>query len=229
MTRITGIALILMATLSAAAYGADDRVFVFAQSDRLEYVESESGVVWDLQGWVGTDYHKLWLKAEGSTEDGATESSELQALYSLAHTPFFDLQLGVRQDFQPSSRTHLVLGIQGLAPQWFEVDAALFLDDNGEVSARFEVEYDLLLTQRLVMQPRIEATLSFDDIPELPIGSGLTETDLSVRLRYEFRRKFAPYIGLRWERLYGATADFAQTAGVDDNEVSLVLGLQGWF
>lgn len=229
MTRATGIALIVMVMATTAANSADDRVFVFAQSDRLEYVVGESNTVWDLQGWAGTDYHKLWLKAEGSSSDGDTEDSELQVLYSLAHTPFFDLQIGVRQDFQPLSRTHLALGIQGLAPQWFEIDGVLFIDDDGEVSARFEVEYDLLLTQRLVLQPRFEATLSLDDVPDVGIGSGLVETDLGVRLRYEFHRKFAPYIGLRWERLYGATADFAQIAGEDDDDVSFVVGLQGWF
>ena len=229
MTFRTAVAVAFITVTPIAALAADDRVFAFAQSDRLEYVSSDGGAVWDLQGWVGTDYHKLWVKAEGHTDDSVTEDSELQALYSLAHTPFFDLQVGLRQDFQPASRTHLVVGIQGLAPQWFEVDAALFVDERGKVSARLEVEYDLLLTQRLVLQPRIEANLAFNSVPNLGIGSGLVDTDVGLRLRYELHRKFAPYVGVRWERLNGSTADFAAAVGEDDDDVSFVFGLQGWF
>lgn len=214
----------------AQALAADDDVFTFVQSDRLEYAEASAEVVWDLQGWVGTDYHKLWLKAEGERDSDATEESELQVLYSRAHTPFFDLQIGLRQDFEPSpSRSHLVIGLQGLAPQWFEVDAALFLSDDGDLSARLEAEYDWLLTQRLVLQPRLEVELSADAVPRIGVGSGLVETELGLRLRYEIHRKFAPYVGVSWERRYGDSRDFAREAGEDADSVSLIAGLRLWF
>lgn len=220
----------LAAAAAPLAHAADDDLFTFVQSDRLEYVDDGGGVLWDIQGWAGTDYHKLWAKAEGERFDGVTENNELQLLYSRAHTPFFDLQVGLRHDAATGpSRTHLVVGLQGLAPQWFEVDGALFLSEDGDWSGRLEAEYDLLLTQRLVLQPRLELEFALQDAPEFGVGSGLTETDLSLRLRYELHRKFAPYVGVAWERLYGGTARAAQVAGNDDDVVSLVAGLRLWF
>lgn len=207
------------------AFGADDDVYYFLQADRAEYAESEDAFVWDLQGWVGDDYRKAWLKAEGELGDSDVEESELQILYSRALTPFFDWQAGLRIDTDPASRAHLVVGLQGLAPQWFEIDSALFVSEYGDLSARLETEYDLLLTQRLVLQPRLEIEVSASDVPEFGIGSGLTHTELGLRLRYEFHRKVAPYIGVNWTRLYGETADLAG----DDDDVTLLLGLRLWY
>lgn len=213
---------------STTAIGADDDVFTFAQADRLEQAVDEDATIWDIQGWIGNDLHKLWVKAEGERED-TTDESELQLLYSRAWTPFFDWQVGIRHDFQPESRTQLAVGLQGLAPQWFEIDSALFLSEEGDVSARIEVEYDLLITQRLVLQPRLEAEVSASDVPESGIGRGLAHTELGLRLRYEWHRKFAPYVGINWTKLYGDTADFATTAGGDDDEVSVLLGVRLWY
>ena len=210
------------------ALAADDDTFAFVQADRLEQLLEEDETVWDIQGWIGDDLHKLWVKAEGERED-STDESELQLLYSRAWTPFFDWQVGLRHDFQPESRIQLAVGLQGLAPQWFEIDSALFLSDEGDLSARVEVEYDLLLTQRLVLQPRLEVELSASDVPEIGIGSGLAQTELGLRLRYEWHRKFAPYLGLNWTRLYGNTADFAVAAGGDDSDVSALIGVRLWY
>ncbi len=222
-TILAALPILLMAH---AAGAADDDLYSFVQADRLEYADA---LVWDLQGWIGDDYHKLWAKAEGEYDDDV-EENELQLLYSRAFSPFFDWQVGLRRDFRPTpSRTQLVLGIQGLAPQWFEIDAAAFVSEDGDVSARFEAEYDLLLTQRLVLQPRLEVEVAFSDVPELGTGSGLNSTDLGIRLRYEFSRKFAPYVGVSWIRLYGDTADLARVAGADDNEVSALVGIRAWF
>ena len=223
---VAGIASVLAQT----ARGADDDVQYFFQAERLEYLEAADALVWDLQGAVGDDYRKLWVKAEGEHAGGDSEENELQALYSRAFTPFFDWQIGLRHDFDPApSRTHLVLGIQGLAPQWFEVDATAFVSEDGDISARLEAEYDLLLTQRLVLQPRLEIKIAANDVPELGLGSGITATDVDLRLRYEVHRKFAPYIGVAWHKLYGDTADLARAADEDDDEVSLVLGVSAWF
>jgi copper resistance protein B len=209
-----------------AALAADDDIYAFLQADRFEYAESPDAYIWDLQGWVGDDYRKFWFKSEGEYEDGSTAGNEIQLLYSRAWTPFFDWQLGLRYDVDPTpSRAHLVIGMQGLAPQWFEVDAAVFLSEDGDFSARLEAEYDLLLTQRLVLQPRLELELSASDLPELGIGSGITSSELGLRLRYEFHRKFAPYLGVNWTKLYGGTADYAD----DDDDVSAIIGLRLWY
>ena len=213
-----------------ASFAADDDIYTFIQADRLEYAESGEEVVWDLQGWVGDDYRKLWVKSEGELADGSIEENEIQLLYSRAWTAFFDWQAGLRHDTDPGpSRSSLVLGIQGLAPQWFEIDAAMFLNEDGDLSARLEAEYDLLLTQRLVFQPRFEIEAAAGSVPELGIGSGLGSTELGVRIRYEFSRKFAPYIGVNWTRLYGETADFATAAGGSDSDTSAIIGLRLWY
>ena len=213
--------------LTDTARGEDDKWFTFLQSDRLEYADESRALVWDLQGWLGDDYRKLWLKAEGERASGMTEESEIQLLYSRAMSPFFDWQSGIRYDTEPGV-THLVTGLQGLAPQWFEIDLAAFLSEDGDLSARIELEYDWLLTQRLVLQPRLEAELAASNIPELGVGRGLVSHELGLRLRYEVHRKFAPYIGLAWHRIHGRTADMR--AGMDDDaaDLTFLVGLRLW-
>ena len=206
--RILFRGLIVFLLAGSPAFAADDEILVYAIADRFEYVSESSELVWDGQGWIGGDYNKLWLKIEGNDDHG-----ELQALFSRAVSPFFDLQIGLRHDFDPRpSRTHAVIGVQGIAPYWFEIDAAAFISDEGDVSARFEVEYDLLLTQRLILQPRFELNAGFGSVDELGLGSGVRDTDLSLRLRYEVRRKIAPYIGVQWNKSYGDTADVRRIA-----------------
>ena len=125
----------------------------FFLADRVEASSSDDDFLWDVQGWVGNDYHRLWLKSEGDRHE-----TGIQALYSRAVSPFFDLQLGFRHDFEPQpARSHVVIGVQGLAPHWFEIDAAAFISDEGVVSAKLEAEYDMRLTQRLILQPRVES------------------------------------------------------------------------
>lgn len=221
---------VAIASLSTPAHTADDDLYHFLQADRFEHALSEENFVWDVQGWVGDDYRKLWFKSEGSYEDGSTDEGEVQILYSRAWTPFFDWQVGVRHDFEPTpTRHHLVIGAQGLAPQWFEIDSALFLSDAGDLSARIEAEYDLLLTQRLVLQPRLEVEVAASAVPELGFGSGVTEAEFGLRLRYEWRRKVAPYIGVEWHRYFGETAEFVRDAGVDSEETRFIIGLRLWY
>ena len=212
------------------ALAADDDIYTFAQADRFEYAESEDEFVWDLQGWVGDDYRKLWIKTEGKRESGSNKDSEIQLLYSRAWSPFFDWQFGARFDQAPSpTRSYVVLGTQGLAPQWFEIDAAVFLSDEGEISARLDAEYDLLLTQRLVLQPRLEWEVSGSNVPERGIGRGTMKTEFGLRLRYEWHRKFAPYIGVNWSRLGGDTADLARAVGEDVEHTRFIVGLRLWY
>lgn len=202
--------------------------------DRLEarMKGGKDDYLWDAQGWYGGDLNRLWVKTEGEGQFGSDpEQAELQALWSRAINPWFDLQAGMRQDFLPDGldRSHAVIGIQGLAPYFFEVDTAAFFSDKGDLTARFEGEYDQLLTQKLILQPRIEVNFSAQDIPELEIGSGVTSVETGIRLRYEFHPEFAPYVGIGYERLIGDTADYARAANEDLGGWRALAGLRTWF
>lgn len=189
------------------------------------------GYRWDGEAFVGGDIDRLWLKSEG---EGAfregIESAEVQALYSRAVGPYFNLQAGVRHDFQPGpSRTYATLGFEGLAPYMFEVEGALFLSDQGDLLGRLEGYYDQRITQRLILQPRVELNLSAQDVPAYRIGTGLTDAELGLRLRYEISRQFAPYVGLSYEAKTGRSADFARADGKDPTTTSFVAGVRFWF
>ena len=201
--------------------------------DQLEasFGDGEEGYALDAQGWTGGDINRFWWKSEVEGDfDGEVEEAEIQALYSRAFRPFFDFQTGLRQTYRPEGdRTDLVVGVQGLAPYWFEVDAAAFLSNKGELTARAEAEYDQRITNRWIVQPRAEVVLSAEDIPELRIGSGLTSLQIGARLRYEFRKEFAPYVGLEWTKSFGNTADFLEADGRSSEDTRLVVGIRTWF
>lgn len=202
------------------------------QADRAEYRvrEGEDGYLWDLQGYYGGDLDKFWFKSEGEGSFGQEiESAEVQALYSRAIGPFFDFQAGVRQDFAPVDRTYAVIGVQGLAPYLFEADAAAFLSDQGDLTARIEAELDQRITQRLILQPRAEVNLSAQDIPELGIGAGLDSVEAGVRLRYELARELAPYLGIEQEWKVAQSADYARADGDDPSVTNYVIGVRFWF
>ena len=207
------------------------KVFWF-QGDRAEYRAREGGdgYLWDIQGYYGGDLDKFWFKSEGEGTFGeGLESAEIQALWSHAIGPWWDLQAGVRQDLTGPERTHAVLGVQGLAPYMFEVDAAAFLSTKGDLTARVEAELDQRITQRLILQPRAEVNLSAQDIPELGVGAGLDSVELGLRLRYEFVREFAPYVGVEQEWKVGQSADYARLAGEDPSVTNYVVGVRFWF
>jgi copper resistance protein B len=202
------------------------------QGDRLEYRArgGEDGYLWDVQGYYGGDIDKFWFKSEGEGSFGEPiESAEVQALYSRAIAPFFDLQAGIRQDLTGPDRTHAVVGVQGLMPYMFEVDAAAFLSNKGDLTARIEAEYDQRITQRLTLQPRAEVNLSAQDIPELGVGSGIDNLELGLRLRYEIAREFAPYVGIEQEWKLGGSRDFARIAGENASITNYVVGIRFWF
>ena len=206
----------------------------FLQADRFEYRTNEGDpqLLWDAQGWYGGDRNKLWLKSEGeySIDSDEFENAEIQALWSRAFTRYFDVQAGIRHDFAPGDdRTFAVVGVQGLAPYWFEVDVAAFVSEDGDISARIELEYELLLTQRLILQPRAEINFAVQSVPESTVGSGLSTAEIGLRLRYEIKRQFAPYVGISWERAVAETADFVRADGEDPSRISFVAGLRFWF
>ncbi len=189
------------------------------------------GFRWDGEGWIGGDINRLTIKTEGEGAFGeGFDDAEIQALYSRAIGPYFNLQAGVRYDFKPNpSRVYATVGFEGLAPYWFDVEGALFLSNKGDVLARLEGYYDQRITQRVILQPRAELNFAAQDVRENGIGSGLSDVELGLRLRYEIEREFAPYMGVSWERKLGNTARFARAAGEDSGGFSLVFGIRGWF
>lgn len=189
------------------------------------------GYRWDGEAWLGWDINRLVLKSEGEgTLRRGVDSAELQALYNHAIGPYFNLQAGLRHDFAPSpTRTYATIGVEGLAPYMSEVEAALFLSTKGELLARAEGWYDEHITQRLILQPRVELNFAAQDIPEDRIGAGLTDAELGLRLRYEILREFAPYVGVSYQAQAGRTATFARRAGEDTRSTALVLGIRTWF
>ncbi len=205
------------------------RVLIDQLEARIQ--SGRDGYAWDAQAWYGGAVNRLWIKTEGEgTFGGSPEQAEIQALWSRAIDPWFNLQGGIRYDFRPApERGYLVLGIQGLAPYWFEIDGSVFLSEKGDLSARFEGEYDQRISQRLILQPRIDLDFSLQDIPELGVGSGLSSAEAGLRLRYEFVPEFAPYIGVHYGRAFGDTARFHRAAGEDVGGWSLLVGVRTWF
>lgn len=185
---------------------------------------------WDIKGWVGGDIDRLWLRSEGERSAGRTESAEAQALWGRAISPWWDLVGGVRQDFKPgASQTWAAFGLQGMALYNFEAEATLFVGESGHTAARLEGDYDILLTNRLILQPTAELNFYAQNDPQRGIGSGLSESELGLRLRYEIRREFAPYVGVSWNRAYGQTAQYARDEGEDVNQLHWVVGVRLWF
>jgi copper resistance protein B len=186
---------------------------------------------WDGEAWFGGDINRLTVKTEGEGEFGrGVEDAEIQALYSRAVGPYFNLQAGIRYDLKPNpSRTYATIGFEGLAPYWFDVEGALFLSDKGDVLGRLEGYYDQRITQRLILQPRAELNFAAQDVPENGIGSGLSDIELGLRLRYEIKREFAPYIGVSYDRRLGDSARFSRAEGEDVGGPSFVVGVRTWF
>lgn len=212
----------------------DNAVYSFTLIELFEYRFSNEGrdeLGWDAQGWIGNDDHKFWWRAEGDAIfDGVEEgSADLQALYAMPLSAFWYLQVGVRyeQAWEPGSsdeRFSAVLGIQGLAPYKFDLEPTLYLTDDGDVMAQLTASYDLYITQRLVLQPRVELSASAQDIPESGLGAGVHSADFDLRLRYEIIREIAPYIGVRYSMLFGETADIALRNGDEDHDLLFIVG-----
>jgi len=215
----------------------DEIVFSKIIADQFEYRNNDANntLRWDIQGWRGTDYKKFWVKLEGEDETNSSAGDlELQTLYSRSVAAFWDFQIGARYDRVYSSdstnnRFFAVIGFQGLAPYWFDVEPALFVSNDGDVSARITATYDLLFTQRLILQPRFEINVAASEVREVGIGRGLNDVQAGLRLRYEIRREIAPYIGLSWTNQFGDTADFVRANGEDIDNFAIVAGIRLWF
>ncbi len=211
----------------------DNRIFAHVLLDEFEGRFGGDGgdFRWDGQGWIGTDYDKLWIKTEGFRRaNGEVDDGRHEFLYDRAITTHFDLQAGLRSDIDSRSTRHWgAVGIQGLAPLFFDIEATAYVSDQGHFAARFKGSYDLLITQRLVLQPEAELNLYSKADPARLVGAGFSDLDLGLRLRYEITRKFAPYIGVSYENKFGQTASLARRAGESTNGVRLLLGVRMWF
>lgn len=210
----------------------DSAINSFFLLDQLEYQDADEGstLAWDASGWVGGDINRVWFRSEGERTNGVTEDAELQLLYGRSIGPWWDVVAGVRQDFKPESpQTWAAFGVQGMALYAFEAEATAFVGENGQTAARLEGDYDILLTNRLILQPTAEVNFYGKNDPERGVGSGLANTELGLRLRYEIVRQFAPYIGVSWSRSYGNTADLARDEGEDVDEARFVAGIRMWF
>ena len=184
---------------------------------------------WDLDGWIGTDENKLWLKSEGEHVDGHLEETEFWALYSRNISTFWDAQAGIRYDTKPENTAYLALGFNGLAPQWLETEAHLFISDDGDVTARLHQETEILLTQQLVLEPYLEVNLSAQEVHEQEIGAGVTDGKIGLQTRYEFTRKFAPYVDIHYGQKFGETSSIAKSEGEENNELVGSIGLRLMF
>lgn len=210
----------------------DSAINTYFLADKLEWQDADdaSTLAWDLSGWIGGDIDRLWLRSEGERSNGKTDDAEIQALWGHAISPWWDVVSGVRQDFKPGApQTWAAFGLQGMALYNFEAEATAFIGENGQSAVRLEGDYDILLTNRLILQPTAELNVYGKNDPQRGIGSGLANTEAGLRLRYEIRREFAPYIGVTWNRAYGRTADYAREEGEDRSEARLVLGVRLWF
>ena len=225
--------------IPSAMHGAEMRwkPTFFVLFEKLELIVGTPGtpIGLDVVGFYGGDRNRVWFRGEGEvpTDGGGTEA-QLELLYGRLVGPFWDALVGLRTDAEwaegeTASRMHLAAGIQGLAPGWFELEASVFLSQDADLSARLTSAYDLYFTQRLILEPRMELNVAFQDVPEFGIGSGLSELELGGRLRYEIRRKLAPYVGLSWSRSFGDTESFARAAGEEVSAGSMVAGVRIWY
>jgi copper resistance protein B len=218
----------------AAPFGnpiSDESIYYHAIFSQLEgRFGSENSFRWEGEAWAGTDTNRIWLKSEGETNTkGDLEDGQHELLYDRPASTYFDLQGGLRLDADSrSGRTWAALGVEGLAPLFFHVSATGYASSEGHYAAKLEGDYDLLLTQRLILQPQVELNLYTKDDPARRTGSGLSDIDSGLRLRYEFSRKFAPYVGMTYENRFGNMAAFSPALGNEPSALRFAVGLRAW-
>ncbi|MBC7368569.1 MAG: copper resistance protein B [Undibacterium sp.] len=219
-----------------AVHDAAINTFTSLQKAEFRTGDAPDAAVIDAEGWIGGDFQRLWWKAEGEQETKKSKAGEVevQALYSRLISPFWDFQSGVRIDRRYRGRArettgYFVVGVEGLAPYWFEVEPALFISEKGKVSARFTASYDQLLTRHWVLQPRIDLNAALQDDAKHTLAAGFNDVEIGLRLRYDVTRQFSPYVGVEWRRALGATAGLMRRLGENISTTSVVFGLRTWF
>jgi len=206
--------------------------YAILNQNELRMGDGDTTYRWSGEGWYGGNLNRAWFSSEGDldTKTGELSDTEVQALYSRAISPFFDLQGGIRYDFgNMPGQGWAVVGVEGLAPYFFELGAHAFISNGGQVAARLEASYDLLITQRLILQPQAEVNFYGKTDPARGIGSGLGDIDSGLRLRYEITRQFAPYVGVAYQSTFGQSADFAKARGEPTSQLRFTVGIRTWF
>ncbi len=232
----TSLYLILLGCLVPLPALADDMMMSHAASYPVYHmfrIETDIGsnrgkpvTSWDVDGWIGTDYNKFWLKSEGERVDGTLESAEFWGLYSRNIATFWDAQIGLRHDTQPVSTTYAVFGVNGLAPYYFETEAHGFISEHGDITARLKTENEFLITQKLILQPYAELNLSAQKVADQDIGAGITDAQLGLQTRYEITKRIAPYIDVHYGQKFGATKSIAENNREDSSEAVGSIGLR---
>lgn len=225
-------AALLVSANTCQAMGNDDPLLAMFELDKLETSigESLSSTHIEAAAWAGHDLQKLYIKSESELEGGDVTSANIELLYSHAIAPFWDAQIGWRHDFRPSpKRDWFAVGLQGLAPYFFETDTTFYVSDTGDSSVNLSAEYEILFTQQLILSPEIEIVVNGYNDANTGEGSGLASIEAGLRLRYEVRRELAPYIGIKWESVFGNTADFAEDEGGHRQELTFLAGVKIWF
>lgn len=212
-------------------HGGQNFSMVMLNIAEVKIKDGHDAYEWGGEAWYGGDINRLVVKTEGEGEfGGGVEYAEVQALYSRAIGPYFDLQAGVRYDFEPDpSLVYATVGFEGLAPGFFDVEGALFLSDRGELMGRLEGYYDQRITQKLILQPRAELNFAAQESEDIGVGAGLIDGEIGVRLRYDIAREFAPYLGIQYERAFGKTRDFLRDEGESTGGWSFLAGIRAWF
>ncbi|MGI9329805.1 MAG: copper resistance protein B [Gammaproteobacteria bacterium] len=232
LTLIAGACFFCLSAKAEMGMGGGQTLTYFSV-DRLEaqFRDGDDARVWDAEAWIGGDMHKAWFKTQGEDVSGeGLERAELQALYSRAVAPFWDLQLGLRHDLRPNpSKTYGVVALEGLAPYRIEVEASGFISEDGDASARLELEYDLRLTQQWILQPRVELDFAFSQVSELQVGKGPTVLETGLRLHYAIKPELSPYIGVDFESALSDTRGLRRDAGEERSSWGAVIGLSAWF
>ncbi|WP_193110833.1 copper resistance protein B [Sulfurimonas paralvinellae] len=222
------IKLTLLASVATASFagGGGDILRASFTADSLEYqANDEKTIYWDTYGYIGYDLNKIYIYSEGEKVDNASADSENQLLYSRAIAPFWDIQAGVDYDIAGSEhKTWAVVALSGLAPYFFETRVALLFGDNGNVGLRIDLEYEALITQKLILTPKFTLDAYSKDVPTMEYGSGVSNITFGARLRYEIKREFAPYIGVEWSKNYGNTGKFSPL-----DEAYVTGGIRFWF
>lgn len=219
-----------MTAMSDVMQMNDDASFGMVKFDQLEHAfAAGSPVVWEGDAWYGGDFDKIWLRGEGEHEDGRLDA-RTELFWDHAFASFWDWQLGARRDSGlADGRNWAAFGVRGIAPYWFDIEATGYVGDRGRAAFRLRTEYEILFTQRLILQPELEANAYAKNDPRREVGSGLSDAEFGLRLRYEIRREFAPYVGLVWKRRFGDAARFTRADGHDPTDAQLVAGIRFWF
>jgi len=233
MNKILLTTLFLLLSMNTFAGGrGDDPLLTRVMIDQFEtrHTGGHDPLVIEGMAWIGKDLHKAVAKFEIEQISGETEENELQLLYSRAIDPYWDLQIGFRHDDRPyPSRDWLAAGFSGTAPFFIETDVTLFLGEEGQKALRLEAEYEMMITQKLVLVPEIEMNFYSKNDPAVHTGSGLADSEFGLRLKYEIKREFAPYVGINWTKKYGKTADYVGEEGEDTSDAQFVVGFSAWF